>query len=63
MRVDPLTPTLVVLGMPYHEVRIDSAGRRVEESGYFTGLAELGSGGWKFRDAHRSVAGPTSAVP
>src|SRR5262249_23764969 len=41
MRVDPLTATLAMVAMPYQEVRIDTAGRKVEESGYFTGLAEL----------------------
>src|SRR5260370_907825 len=38
--VDPLTPTLAMMAAPYHEVLIDSAGHRVEQSGYFTGLAE-----------------------
>jgi hypothetical protein len=63
MLVDPLTPTLAMLGAPYHEVVVDTAGHRVEEAGYFTGLAELGPAGWKFRNAHWSVAGPTPAVP
>lgn len=63
MRLDPLTPTLVMLGMPFHEVLVDTAGHKVEESGYFTGLAELGPEGWKFRNAHWSVAGPPSPVP
>ena len=61
--VDPLTSTLAMLGATYHEVQVDPAGHRVEENGYFTGLAELGPGGWKFRDAHWSVAGPPSPVP
>jgi hypothetical protein len=61
--VDPLTPTLAMMGAPYHEVQIDPAGHRVEANGYFTGLAELGSAGWKFRNAHWSVAGSPSAVP
>jgi hypothetical protein len=63
MLIDPLTSTLAMLGATYHEVQIDPAGHRVEENGYFTGLAELGPGGWKFRDAHWSVAGPPPSVP
>jgi hypothetical protein len=62
MLVDPLTPTLAMLGAPYHEVLVDPAGHRVEETGYFTGLAEIGPAGWKFRNAHWSVAGPTPTV-
>ena len=63
MLVDPLTPTLAMLGAPYHEVRVDTAGHRVEETGYFTGLAELGPAGWRFRNAHWSVASSPSPVP
>lgn len=29
----------------------------------FTGLAELGPEGWKFRNAHWSVAGPPRPAP
>jgi hypothetical protein len=61
--VDPLTSTLVMVGMPYYEVRIDTAGQRVDELGYFTGLAELGSAGWKFRNAHWSIVAPPPPVP
>jgi len=61
--VDPLTPTLAMLAAPYHEILIDTAGHRVEENGYFTGLAELGPEGWKLRDAHWSVAGLPSSAP
>jgi hypothetical protein len=63
MLVDPLTSTLAMLGAPYFELQVDAAGHRVEETGYFTGLAELGPAGWKFRNAHWSVAGPTPAAP
>jgi hypothetical protein len=63
MVVDPLTPTLAVLAAPYHEVQVDPAGHKVEENGYFTGLAELGPAGWKFRNAHWSVAAPTPPAP
>jgi len=63
MRVDPLAPGLAVLATPYREVRIDRAGRRIEEVGYFTGLAEHRAGGWQLRDAHWSVAASPSLVP
>jgi hypothetical protein len=52
--VDPLTRELAMLGMPYHEILIDNEGHRVEANGYFTGLAERGPAGWKFRNAHWS---------
>jgi hypothetical protein len=61
--VDPLTSSLAMLAAPYHEVLVDNAGHRMESSGYFTGLAELGSAGWKFRNAHWSVAAPTPPAP
>gem|GEM_PF-6371306 len=61
--VDPLTPTLAMVAAPYHELRVDTAGRGIEETGYFTGLAELGPAGWKFRNAHWSVAGSPPLVP
>lgn len=55
MRIDPLTPTLAMVGVPYAEVRTDPQGQQVVERGYFTGLAEYRSGRWQFRDAHWSV--------
>jgi hypothetical protein len=61
--VDPLTTALAMMAAPYHEVEVDPAGHRVESSGYFTGLVELGPAGWKFRNAHWSVAAPTSPAP
>ncbi len=62
LRVDPLTPELAVVAAPWHEIRIDKAGNRVDESGYFTAIAEYKDGRWQFRDAHWSVAGPPPAV-
>jgi hypothetical protein len=62
LRVDPLAPGLAVLAAPYHEVRIDTAGHRVEENGFFTGLAEHRAGRWRLRNAHWSVAGPPPLV-
>jgi hypothetical protein len=63
MLVDPLTATLAMMAAPSHEVQIDPAGHRVESSGYFTGVAELGPSGRKFRNAHWSVAAPLSPAP
>jgi hypothetical protein len=62
VRVDPLAPGLALLAAPYREVRVDTSGKRVDESGYFTGLAEHGADGWKLRDAHWSVVGVPPAV-
>lgn len=63
VRVDPLAPGLAMMAAPYSERRVDRAGRRVTEAGFFTGLAEHGTGGWQFRDAHWSVSGSPSSVP
>jgi len=63
MRVDPLAPGLAVLGATYHEVRVDQAGHRIEENGYFTGLAQHRAAGWQFRDAHWSVLAPPPKIP
>ena len=54
MRVDALAPGLAMLAAPYHEVRVDAAGKRTEEEGYFTGLAEQRDGRWQLRNAHWS---------
>jgi hypothetical protein len=62
LRVDPLAPGLAVLAAPYYEVRVDTAGKRVEETGYFTGLAEHAVDGWQLRDAHWSVISPPAPV-
>ena len=58
LRVDPLTPDLAVLATSYHEVRVSQNGDRVDESGFFTGVAERQVGRWRFRDAHWSVVTP-----
>ena len=58
LRVDPLTSDLAVVAVPWQEVRVDIAGKRVEESGFFTGVVESRDGRWQFRDAHWSVAVP-----
>jgi hypothetical protein len=63
IRVDPLAPGLAVAAAAYHEVRVDSAGHTVSESGFFTGLAQHGTAGWQLRDAHWSVTAAPPAVP
>src|SRR5260370_5841103 len=62
LRVDPLAPGLAILAAPYHEVQVDTAGHRVEENGFFTGLAEHRTAPWRLRNAHWSVAGPPPLV-
>ncbi len=56
VRIDVLTPQLAMVGAPYHEVQVWADGHQVTEEGYFTGLAERGAGGWRFRNAHWSSA-------
>jgi hypothetical protein len=63
LRVDALATDLAVVATPYHEIRVDTAARRVEETGFFTGLAENRDGRWQFRNAHWSVAVPPPVVP
>ena len=58
LRVDPLAYDLAMVATPYDEIRVDNAGVRVEETGFFTGVAQYGDGRWKFRDAHWSVPVP-----
>ena len=61
VRVDPLTPRFAVVAASWHEVQLDHAGHQVNESGYFTGVAQYQNGHWFFRDAHWSepLAPPT----
>jgi hypothetical protein len=63
LRVDALAPGLAMLAAPYFEVRVDTAGHKVEEIGFFTGLAEHRAAGWRLRDAHWSVLAPPPRVP
>jgi hypothetical protein len=62
LRVDALTPDLAVVAASWHEVLVSTAGRRVEEAGFFTGIAERRDGRWQFRNAHWSVAVPSAAI-
>jgi hypothetical protein len=61
LRVDPLTPELAIVAAPWREIQIDAAGHTVEETGFFTGLAEYRDGRWQFRNAHWSS--PVSPSP
>ncbi len=63
LRVDPLASNFAIVAASYHEIRVDTAGRRVDESGFFTGTAEKRGGRWQFRNAHWSVAAPPPAAP
>ncbi|HXH38323.1 MAG TPA: DUF4440 domain-containing protein [Thermoanaerobaculia bacterium] len=62
LRIQPLAPGLAMVAVPWHEVRVE-AGRKVEEDGYFTAVAESTPGGWRFRNAHWSVATPPPRIP
>jgi hypothetical protein len=61
LRVDPLAPDIAVVGAPYHELQLWADGRRVEESGYFTGVLQYRDGRWQFRDCHWSEPVPPPA--
>jgi hypothetical protein len=54
LRVDPLTSEFAVVGAPWREISVDRAGRRTEDAGFFTALAEVRDGRWQFRNAHWS---------
>ena len=58
LRVDPLTGELAVVAASWREIQVDKAGHRIEETGYFTGLAEYRDGRWRFRNAHWSAPIP-----
>jgi hypothetical protein len=60
LRVDPLTPRLAVMAASWREIRVDAAGARVDQAGFFTGVVEYRDGRWQFRDAHWSVAHPAA---
>jgi hypothetical protein len=58
IRIDSLSPKLGIMGASYHEDLIGEKGVQDSPSGYFTGLVENTSSGWKLRDAHWSTGGP-----
>ena len=55
LRVDPLSAELAVVAASWREVQVDKAGHRIDEAGYFTGLAEYRGGRWRFRNIHWST--------
>ena len=55
LRIDVLTADLASVGAPWHEIAVLADGKRVEESGYFTAIAENREGRWRFRNAHWST--------
>ena len=59
LRVDPLTAELAVVAVSWSEVQLDTERHRVDEAGYFTGLAEYREEHWQLRDAHWSAPVPT----
>lgn len=61
LRVDPLTTHLAVIAVSWREIQVDTSGHRVDETGYFTALAEYRDGHWQFRNAHWSA--PVSPGP
>jgi hypothetical protein len=61
LRIDALAPELAVVAASYHEVRVDAAGVRIDEDGFFTGVVERRGERWRFRDAHWSVPIPAAA--
>ncbi len=63
LRVDLLAPDLAVVGASYHELQVWADGHHVEDSGYFTGVAQYRDGHWQFRDAHWSEPVPPPAAP
>jgi hypothetical protein len=54
LRVDPLAPDIAVVGASYRELQVWADGRHVDDSGYFTGVAQHRDGRWQFRNAHWS---------
>jgi len=63
MRIDPLAADLAVVATSWHEVIVGTSGKRMEESGFFTGTVEFRAGRWQFRNAHWSTAGNAPALP
>jgi len=52
-RVDPLAADFAVVATSWREATVDAAGKGVEETGYFTGIAEHRNGCWQFRSLVR----------
>src|ERR1700733_441893 len=52
LRVDPLTTRFAVVASSYSELQTKPDGTQTMDRGYFTAIAERGTAGWMFRDAH-----------
>ena len=59
LRIDPLTSEFAVVAVSWRETQVDTTGRSLTETGYFTALAEHREGRWQFRDAHWSSPVPS----
>ena len=55
IRIDPLSTKLAGISAGFHEDITDNTGKKISEDGYFTGIAEQTSQGWKLRNAHWST--------
>jgi hypothetical protein len=55
LRVDPLSNEFAMVVVSWREIQVDTTGRSVTETGYFTGLAEYRDRHWQFRNAHWSA--------
>jgi hypothetical protein len=63
LRVDPLTSEFAMVAAPWREIRVDQAGHRIEDTGFFTALAEFRDGRWQVRDAHWSSPATPPPTP
>jgi hypothetical protein len=55
MRIDSLSPTMAILSADFHEDLFGKTNQMTTQDGYFTGLAEETSTGWKLRNLHWST--------
>jgi hypothetical protein len=60
LRVDPIAQNFAIVAATYHEIQIFKNGKRVDETGFFTGTAEYRERRWQFRNAHWSEPLPAS---
>ncbi len=56
IRIDSLTPDFGIMAASFHEVLIGASGVQDTPTGYFTGIVENTTTGWKLRDAHWSTS-------
>jgi hypothetical protein len=56
IRVDSLTNELATMSAGFNEKLIDSAGKPMTSTGYFTAVTRLTPSGWKFANANWSLA-------